>query len=131
MGRHLFKYILQVAAILYFVITVTLSFDYVVRRDIAKMTSISEDIEQSIMEEKFETALHQFNNLNEKWHLIKEKWRWMINHSIIYEIDLTVSNLGHYINNSLNEEAIVEKHKLIKYFHNVRDLDTIRLHNIF
>ncbi|NLN04380.1 MAG: DUF4363 family protein [Clostridiaceae bacterium] len=131
MGRHLFKYILQIAAILYFVITVTLSFDYVVRRDIAKMTSISDDIEQCILEEEYETAINHFNELNKKWLSIKEKWRWMINHSIIYEIDLTISNLGHYINNSLNEEAIVEKHKLLKYFHNVRDLDTIRLHNIF
>lgn len=131
MRRQLFKYILQVVTILYFVITVTLSFDYVVRKDIAKMTSISEDIEQCILEEKYETALKQFNKLDNKWNLSKETWRWMINHTIIYEIDLTISNIGHYINNSLNEEAIVEKNKLIKYFHNVKDLDTIRLHNIF
>lgn len=129
--RLFYKYILQVSAILYFVITITMSFDCVIRKDIKAMSEISERIEQNITESNFETAIEEYNKLSNKWISSKDKWLWMINHAIITDIDLTISNLGNYINNNLPDDAVVEKKKLLRQFDNVKDLDTVKLQNIF
>lgn len=125
------KYVLSVILILAFVISVTFSFDKKVNEDIFEMTVLSDEIEQFILKEDADTALAKYEVLNKKWNAERGKWSWMINHILIKDIDMSVSNFGHYINNALPHDAVVEKQKLTKLFKGIKDLDKIRLHNIF
>lgn len=125
------KYLISVSLIITFVVTVTLSFDREIRKDIQVMTDISDEIEYYVLMGETETAFNTYKQLNDKWLTAKEKWSWMINHFIIKEIELSISNFGHYIDNSLENDAIVEKRKLMSLFESIKNLDTLDFHNIF
>lgn len=125
------KYLISITIIIAFVVTVTLSFDHEVKKDIYVMTKISDEIEYYVLKGDTTTAFNKYMLLNEKWLIAKEKWCWMINHLLIRDVEITITNFGHYIDNSLLDDAIVEKRKLMRLFSSIKDLDTLELHNIF
>ncbi len=129
--RITIKYIISVLLILSFVLSITMYFDIHVCNDIDILSDYSAKIDKFIQSGDPDNAYKIYKQMDKDWNVIKERWCLIINHTLIKEVDVSITSMGHYIKNTLFDDALVERHKLLRLFYAVKNLDKIMPSNIF
>ena len=85
----------------------------------------------ALLNDNFDMAGNQIEDLEEDWKNMKVVWNMFVDHSEIDSIEETLVEYNEYIMQKNKEEALVRAELLLRNFNHIVDKQKVRAENVF
>lgn len=116
---------------LIFILTVCILAQWYITNSTRQIYTSLLPIDAALINEDWETARISYDEAKEKWETTEPKWKLLINHEELRDIEIAFVDMNVLIKQQNQDEAKKELDNLLFYLNHVPENETFNIGNLF
>lgn len=130
-GMHTFKTIIFILFLIAIILGMNLYTIHTLENSSDTLEAHINPIEASLKKQDWTGAQNEFELLRKQWQRIEKAWTILVDHFEIDNIDISIRQVGAYIDGKEETDALAEMTALRQYIRHLPQKEYLKLKNIF